>query len=121
MVARKHHFQRLVGLVAILVGLGLGASACGGSSSGGATQPPDTIVIKNFAFEPPSLTVAPGAKITVHNDDSSTHTLTADDGRFNTGIIPPGQTATIQVSSVGTFPYHCNIHQFMHGSLVVKA
>ncbi|HZT66241.1 MAG TPA: cupredoxin domain-containing protein [Acidimicrobiales bacterium] len=124
--------------------LALGLSACGGSSSpsGSSTastsstsstsstvstpsaspapSAADTIVIKNFAFQPASLTVLAGATVTVHNEDDSTHTVTADDGRFDTGDIGPGQTVSLQIHGTGSFSYHCSIHQFMHGSLTVK-
>ncbi|HZU74528.1 MAG TPA: cupredoxin domain-containing protein [Acidimicrobiales bacterium] len=121
----KHKLLRSLAVGAAGLGTVLGASACGASSasanapasSGGGT---DTIVIKNFAFVPASLTVAAGATVTVHNQDDSTHTVTADDGRFGTGNIKAGQTVTFQVPSSGAFSYHCAIHQFMHGALTVK-
>lgn len=82
------------------------------------------IVIKNFAYHPSSLTVAPGTTITVKNEDSATHTLTATDPHnkvFNTGDIQPGTSATFKApSTAGTYPYICLIHQFMHGTLVVR-
>lgn len=59
--------------------------------------------------------------ITVTNHDSTAHTTTADDGKsFDTGNIDPGSSATIRLSKPGTYKYHCNIHPFMHGTLVVK-
>lgn len=87
-------------------------------SAGGGTQ----VTISNFKFQPASFTVAPGAKITVVNNDSTTHTLTATKGgSFDTGDIAPGKSATITApSKAGAFPYHCMIHPFMTGTLTVK-
>lgn len=102
-----------------MAALAVGASACGASSSGPATTRPDSIVIRNFAFDPASLTVRVGTTVTVRNEDPSTHTVTADDGRFNTGTISPGQTVTFRVGSTGTFHYQCAIHQYMQGTLTV--
>jgi plastocyanin len=83
-----------------------------------------TLTIKNFAFSPSTLTVAGGAKVTVHNDDSATHTVSAVDphaGAFNTGDIGPGGTAIFTAPTIaGTYPYICMIHQFMHATLVVR-
>jgi plastocyanin len=94
-----------------------------GSSAGQKTVTSDTIVIKNFAFSPASLTVSPGAVVTVHNEDSVTHTLTdkADSKLFNTGPVSPGQTKTFKApDNPGSYPFLCTIHQFMTGTLVVQ-
>jgi plastocyanin len=117
--------------------LALALTACGSTSSASATsstqptgssasQKPattDTIVIKNFMFTPDSLTVAPGAIVTVQNEDSVTHTLTdkADQNAFNTGPVSPNQTKTFKApDKAGSYPFLCTIHQFMTGTLVVR-
>jgi plastocyanin len=80
----------------------------------------DAITISNFKFTPGSLTVSRGARITVANHDGTAHTATADDGRsFDTGNIDPGAAATVTLSKAGTYKFHCTIHPFMHGTLVV--
>ena len=79
------------------------------------------MTIDNFKFMPASLTVSKGQRVTVTNDDSTAHTATADNGgSFDTQNIDPGSSATITVSKPGTYAYHCNIHPFMHATLVVK-
>ncbi|MBW8078412.1 MAG: hypothetical protein GJU76_10140 [Gallionella sp.] len=96
-------------------------SATSPSSIAPATATSFTVVIKNFAFTPSSLTVSPGATITVRNDDSATHTLTSTSGAFNTGDIAPGASKTfVAPKTSGTYPYICEIHQFMHATLVVS-
>lgn len=90
------------------------------AASGGAAKS-DTIVIKNFAFSPSKLTVAPGATVTVRNEDVATHTVTASGGSFNTGDIKPGSTATFTApSKPGSYGYICQIHQYMTGTLTVS-
>ena len=104
-------------------------AACGGGSStksgttsttsgsGGGTS----ITISNFMFQPMSLTVAPGATVSVTNKDSATHTLTATGGQFNTGDVDQNQTKTFTAPmKPGTYHYICNIHQYMMGSIIVK-
>jgi plastocyanin len=137
--------RRLLSAVGLLAALAL--TACGSSgTSAGSTQPAtsasassspasnsanssapnsaaDTIVINNFAFRPSSMTVKPGATVTVHNTDSTTHTLTekASPRLFNTGDISPGQTKTFKApTKPGRYPYFCTIHQFMTGTLIVS-
>ncbi|MHB8328522.1 MAG: cupredoxin domain-containing protein [Acidimicrobiales bacterium] len=101
----------------------LGLAACSGSAA--HTSEPATgvatITIANFAFSPGSITVHAGATVTVHNKDSATHTVTSLSGAFKTGDVPGGTTARFTAPTrPGTYPYRCNIHQFMTGTLVVS-
>jgi plastocyanin len=94
-----------------------------GSSAGQQTGTTDTFVIKNFMFSPDSLTVAPGAVVTVKNEDSVTHTLTdkTDQTAFNTGPVGPNQTKTFKApDKAGSYAFFCTIHQYMTGTLVVR-
>ena len=91
-----------------------------GSASSGATAK-DAITIKNFSFAPSSITVAPGATVTVTNKDQVTHTLTSTKGAFDTGDIGSGQSKTFTAPNTpGTYTYICSIHQYMAGTLVVS-
>jgi plastocyanin len=108
----------------------LGASACSSgpasssaTSGSGASAAPHHIalVIKNFTFVPAKFTVAPGATISITNEDSVTHTFTLDSGQVSTGDITPGSTKTVTApDKPGTYTYRCMIHQFMTGSFVVR-
>jgi plastocyanin len=106
-------------------GGGGGNSSAAASSSGGSTQSAstgtsDAVKINNFKFNPASLTVKHGARVKVTNDDSTAHTATADDGHsFDTGNVDPGSSQTLTVSKPGSYPYHCSIHPFMKGTIVV--
>jgi plastocyanin len=91
-------------------------------TGGGAPAAADTIVISNFAFSPATLTVAPGATVTVKNQDSTTHTVTASGNKvFDTGGVNAGATATFKAPTTpGSYPYTCTIHPFMKGTLKVS-
>jgi plastocyanin len=90
-----------------------------GSSSSASSS--TSITISNFMFSPMSTTVAPGATVSVTNKDSSTHTLTATGGQFNTGDITQNQTKTFKAPmKPGSYHYICNIHQYMMGTITVK-
>jgi plastocyanin len=94
-----------------------------GSSAGSSTAAASSvhITISNFMFHSMSVTVKPGAAVTVTNKDSATHTLTATGGEFNTGNITQNQTKTFRAPmKPGTYSYICNIHQYMTGTIVVK-
>jgi plastocyanin len=97
------------------------AASPGGSAA--ASSAAGTVVIKSFMFGPMSLTVSPGAVVTVRNEDSTTHTLTdkSDPSVFNTGDIPAGQSKTFTApKKPGRYDYICSIHQYMTGTLVVR-
>ncbi|MDH6135610.1 plastocyanin [Kitasatospora sp. MAA4] len=101
------------------------ASPSASASSEPASSPAaggSTVTIKNFAFSPANLTVAPGTTITVTNDDSTAHTFTATGAKaFDTGPIDPGKSATVTApAAAGSYPYNCTIHPFMKGTLTVK-
>jgi plastocyanin len=112
-------------LAASIVALAAAATTagCGGSDAhptAARSGSPNSLTISNFKFTPASLTVSPGARIRVTNRDTTAHTATADDGRsFDTGDIDPGSAATIALSKAGTYKFHCSIHPFMHGTVVV--
>lgn len=103
---------------------------CGGSGTAKAPTPsatsspassPNAIKIDNFAFHPATLTVSGDARVDVTNDDSTAHTFTANDGKsFDTGSIDPGSSSRVSSLKPGRYPYHCSIHSFMHGTLVVR-
>ena len=80
-----------------------------------------TITIHDFAFGS-SITVKAGATVTVKNGDTTTHTLAADNGAFDTGNIFAGKSATfVAPMKPGPYKFHCNIHANMHGVLNVTA
>jgi plastocyanin len=90
-------------------------------NSGNMTPAAATVSIKNMAFNPGSLSVTAGATVTWTNSDTTIHTVTADDGSFNSGNIAIGATYSRAFSSAGTFSYHCTVHPEMTGKVVVTA
>ncbi|HEU4898558.1 MAG TPA: cupredoxin domain-containing protein [Actinomycetota bacterium] len=79
-------------------------------------------------FDPDELTVAAGTTLLVANVGGKPHSLTADDGSFDTGIIDPGaeggrfagKNASVTLNQAGTFKVHCEIHPAaMKGTITV--
>jgi plastocyanin len=94
------------------------------TSAGPSTSTPardsaaDTLSIKGFAFTAPD--VAPGATITVNNEDGTTHTVTSDDGTsFDVKVGGHGSSTFTAPTKPGTYAFHCKIHSSMKGQLVV--
>ena len=73
------------------------------------------------AFVPPEISVSSeGNIVSWTNDDSIEHTVTSDDGSFDSGPIAPGDTFDNTFDSPGEFGYHCSIHPFMTGVVIVE-
>jgi len=79
------------------------------------------VSIKNFSFNPGTIIVIIGVNntITWTNNDGVTHTVTSDDGTFGESLAP-GKSYTFTFSTAGTFGYHCSIHTYMTGSVIVE-
>src|SRR6185437_14516650 len=71
------------------------------------------VIIKNFSFQPAQLSVNPGEIIEFKNEDIFAHTVTADDGSFDSGLIQPGSSWKMTVQKAGTIAYHCTPHPNM--------
>jgi plastocyanin len=78
-----------------------------------------------WCFSPNPIQVSVGTAITWSNTTAPNHTATSDPGSafsFDTGVIGSGHTsAPIVFSRPGTFAYHCSIHPFMQGTIIVTA
>jgi len=79
------------------------------------------VSIENFTFTSVG-TLRPGQRIVVTNNDSVPHSLTADDGQFDTGLLQPGEQAAILAPPTpGDFSFFCAVHPAMTGSFTVTA
>jgi plastocyanin len=100
-------------------------------TSQGATEPtappestlapnsPTTVEIRNNAFIPAQLNVAPGTTVTFVNKDTVPHTATTDNALFDSGELPPESSYPVVLDGAGTVTYHCELHPEMQGSIVV--
>jgi plastocyanin len=77
------------------------------------------VKIVEFTYGPDPVTVQVGGKVTWQNEDTAPHTATADDGSFDTGTIERGKIKSETFKQAGTYPYFCEIHPTMHGTVEV--
>jgi plastocyanin len=108
-----------IGLVAVLA---LAFTAVGVTSQphAGAQAAGKTITITNFQYNPADLAVKVGEKVTITNNDSAPHTVTARDGSFNADV-PPNGSATLTVTKAGSHPYYCTYHPDQHNPASINA
>ncbi len=69
---------------------------------------------------PPS--VSPGQQLTIVNNDSANHTVTADENNlFDIRVSGGGGSSSFTAPATpGSYPFHCKYHASMHGVLIVK-
>lgn len=99
-----------------LVGISGGAASADDSAARASRTA--TVTIPAFEFRPATITISRGSKVRFSNTSGTTHTATRK-GSFDTGRIKPGKAATVQFNRRGTFAFHCKIHPFMKGKVVV--
>tara|TARA_Y100001958_G_scaffold148571_1_gene130373 strand:- start:48 stop:3029 length:2982 start_codon:yes stop_codon:yes gene_type:complete len=78
------------------------------------------IDIQGFAYSPSSITINVGDTIVWTNYDSASHTVTSNDGTFDSGGISTGSTFSFTFTNAGTFNYFCSPHPNMTGSVTVQ-
>ena len=78
------------------------------------------VSIKDEAFHSASIQVRTGQTVTFTNNDEEEHTVTADDKSFDSNIIGTGKGFQHKFTKPGRYSYHCKIHPFMHGVIIVK-
>lgn len=119
--SRSRYGWQAIAAVAVVFGLVLAGIHSAGASTGptATASRVATVDIDNFAFHPPTLTIAKGSSVTFSNSSKARHTATRG-GAFDTGVIKPGKSVNVRFKQKGTFAYHCEIHPFMHGKIVVN-
>ena len=118
--------QRRRLLVLLATGLlALGLAACSSSSKSSSSTPAATsggdaqiTIDSSFTFK--TTPVKAGSTVTVKNESGTNHTVTSDTaGAFNVALDANGTATFTAPDKPGSYPFHCNIHSFMHGTLTV--
>lgn len=80
-----------------------------------------TVSISDRNVTPGALVVAPATEVMWHNDGRNRHTVTADDGTFDSPTLLTGDDFTISAPAApGVYAYHCRFHSFIRGTLTVS-
>ena len=76
--------------------------------------------MRTMTFAPKRLEIAPGTTVTWTNNDQLVHTITADDGSWDSGAIEPGKPWSHTFAQPGEVAFHCTPHPFMKAVVVVR-
>jgi plastocyanin len=80
----------------------------------------NTIRITSAGFTPAEANTVAGNTVSWVNEDQQVHTVSANDGSFNSGDIAPGGTFAHKPGTIGDYPYHCDHHEQEKGLIAVK-
>lgn len=78
------------------------------------------INISSFQFDPATITIKVGEKVTWTNQDSVDHTVVADDNGWASDNLGKGVSYSHIFDKAGTYTYHCGVHPSMKGSVIVQ-
>jgi len=102
--------------------IALGVAAAIGLSTLAAPRPQLTVQpvsIVDFAFQPATVTIAVGESVTWTNAGNTAHTATSTTGAWDSATITPTFSFTQTFLQVGSFPYRCEFHHNMQGTIQV--
>lgn len=107
--------------------IGMGVEGSGNSMQQPAATdiPSNSTVVRIVAnagsnsFSPNPVEVKVGETVTWVNDDSGRHTVTSEDGVFDSGMMGKGQAFSFTFDKAGEYLYHCSPHPGMEGTVVV--
>lgn len=77
------------------------------------------IEMRALQYQPTTIRIAAGTTVEWVNRDDVMHTVTADDGAFDSGDIGPGERWSRRFDTPGRYTYHCTPHPFMRGVVIV--
>ena len=97
MTPRRGVVVSIVVIPLLLLAVACSSSKKGTTGTTAAGSGGPTVVAKNIAYSPSTLTVKAGDTVTFTNSDNTTHTFTADDSSFDSGRVDPGKGFTVVV------------------------
>ena len=111
----------MVGLVTVADGSGIAPPAPETSSPAAVVVGSGEIAMADFTFTPQTVTVEAGTSLAWVNAGAAMHTVTANDGSFDSGFKATGERFEMSFDAIGRFDYFCVIHPQMTGTVIVVA
>ena len=79
----------------------------------------ETIKITDFSFSDPDIEIVVNSTVIWINKDSSSHTATSFNSKFDSGYLSKNQQYTFKFISAGIYRYRCSLHETMRGTITV--
>jgi plastocyanin len=102
-------------------------SAAGGGETTVVMPLGSSAATSGAGYEPPEVTVSPGATVMWDNKDNALHTATSGesptpDGKFDSGIVGANQQSkpVTMPTEPGEYKYFCTLHPFLQGTIIVQ-
>ena len=94
------------------------AQVAAGGIAGSSTT--NEVSIDNFAFNPKTVTIKAGSKLTWRNRDDVPHKIQSADNRFaGSPLLDTKGQYSVGFPESGEFPYFCSLHPVMQGKVLV--
>jgi plastocyanin len=78
------------------------------------------VSIENFSFDPQTIEVPAGEKITWVNNDPTEHTVTGENPALSSDSLAGGEEFSARIDEPGTYTYQCSIHPEMTARVQVS-
>lgn len=96
-----------------------------GAEARAASPPPPEagvtdVAIRNFAYQPASLSIRVGESVRWTNYDAAPHDAVALTGSWKTPLLKVNESATQSYKAPGVYPYYCTVHPAMRGTVEVR-
>ncbi len=75
-----------------------------------SAQSAATVTMTDDSFSQTEVDIPAGSTVVWNNGNVKTHTVTADDGSFDSGDLATGQQFSMEFDTPGTYPYYCQYH-----------
>jgi plastocyanin len=102
------------------IALLLGCFLAGGLPHAASKTTEHVILIEAMQFSPATIEVKVSETITWKNKDPFPHTVTSNDGQFDSGEIKSGRSWKLKTRTKGTYSYVCTLHPNMKAVFEVK-
>ena len=79
-----------------------------------------TVHALDFRFDPMRVQVPVGTTVSWENQGATIHTVTAQNGQFDSRDIAAGQSFAFQFNAAGSYVYLCTPHPWMIGEVLVQ-
>lgn len=85
---------------------------------------PAIVYMYDKYFDPSIITISAGQKVIWINKGELDHTVTSNNGYFDSGRVHPGSRMSYTFTKPGSYSYKCTLHSFMFfgmtGKVIVK-